>query len=303
MNKVVFATYAQSNEELANIITMTESIRQFAGKYKDAPVWVYVSEYFDTPDSIFLKNLTGLDVELKTGHAPEDAMWFYYAGKTYASGEAEAAAEKAGADILIWMDEDTVILQEPEKLILGENIGLAYRPVMHNRSGSLYSEPPDQFWSRIYEKLKITDEMLFPMVTPADNQTIRAYFNAGLLAVRPRYGILRAWGESFKILYTDSVLADMCRSDVERRIFIHQTALVGAVLPRLDRSQMIELPGTYNYPLFFNQMFESSEEFESIDDIVTMRYDVYFRNPDPDWSQKLQGPPEKIAWLTARLGE
>jgi lipopolysaccharide biosynthesis glycosyltransferase len=141
------------------------------------------------------------------------------------------------------------------------------------------------------------------MVTPADRQKVRAYFNAGLLVVRPEKGVLRKWGQDFTRLIEDTVLVNMCRENVDKRIFLHQTALVGAVLNTLARDELVELPASYNYPLFFEQMFEASSEFGTIDGITTLRYDVYFRNPDPRWSEKLKGPAEKIAWLKARLGK
>jgi hypothetical protein len=299
---IVFATYAQSEEGLRYVYFLAESIREFAGRFKDAPIWVYVPEGFDKLNDDLAKRFSTLDVEIRTSRTPEEAEWFYFAEKVFAAGEAEAAADGKVA-LLVWMDEDTIVLQEPKDFLLGKGISYAYRPVMHNRSGSLYDEKPNAFWSRIYEKLEIDDEALFPMVTPADRQKIRAYFNAGLLVVRPEEGILRKWGRDFTVLYRDSVLAQMCRDDVTNRIFIHQTALVGAVLNLIDRSEMIELSENYNYPIFFHQQWEAEKAFDSIDDIITLRYDVYFRNPDPEWSNKLKGPAHIVSWLKQRLGK
>ena len=299
---IIFATYAESEEELLHARYLAESIHAFAGEYSDSPVWVYVPTAFADRAESVLKDLRASGVEIRTTDVPEDAKWFYYSGKVFAAGLAEAAAEDV-ATVLVWMDEDTIVLQEPADFALSAGIGFAYRPVMHNRSGSLYDEPPDLFWSRIYEKLSVDSGSLFPMVTPADRQTIRAYFNAGLLVVRPEHGILHKWGESFKTLYRDSVLAEMCRDDVNKRIFLHQTALVGAVLNTLDKTAMCELSDHYNYPIFFKRMFGAVSEFESIDDIVTLRYDVYFRDPDPDWSDQLKGPAHLISWMKERLGK
>ena len=299
---IIFATYAETDEELRHALYLAESIRDYAGQYRKAPIWVYVAETFAPTDALVTKTLEELGVEIRTSRTPEASRRFYYAGKTLASGLAETAAAKK-ASLLVWMDEDTIILQEPDALALPDRIGLAYRHVMHNRSGTLYGQPPNEFWSRIYEKLDIDDSLLFPMVTPADQQTINAYFNAGLLVVRPEHGILRAWGESFKVLYEDSALASMCDDDVTNRIFLHQTALVGAVLHTLKKHEMVELSEQYNYPIFFHQQFDATAAFESIEDVVTLRYDIYFRNPDPEWASKLKGDAQKIAWLKARLGE
>lgn len=298
---IILASYADSDESLRNLLIMAESIREFGGRFSSSPIMIYMSDEFNNPDKSIIDRLTGLGTQFRTSSIPDDANWLYYSGKTFAAGQAESDIENA-VDILIWMDEDTVVLREPSELDLCADIAFAYRPVMHNRSGSLYSEPPNPFWDRIYRLLDIDGSLLFPMVTPADRQTIRAYFNAGLLAVRPEEGILRNWGRSFEVLYRDAVLAGMCRDDVEKRIFLHQTALVGTV-KLIDKSRMKQLPLTYNYPLFFQRQYDAVGEFDSIYDIVTLRYDVYFRNPDPEWKEKLKGPSEKVGWLRQKLGK
>ncbi|UCC78526.1 MAG: hypothetical protein JSW64_09590 [Candidatus Zixiibacteriota bacterium] len=299
---IIFGTFAETGEQLRHALFLVESVRTFAGKYKDAPIWVCIPPHLLGKNRQLEGSITALKATIKTSEAPEEALRFYFARKVYAAGKAEAEAE-GNADILVWMDEDTIVLSEPKDFKLKDGIGFAYRPVMHNRSGSLYSEPPGSFWSRIYEILSVDDNLLFPMVTPADRQTIRAYFNAGLLVVRPERRILRRWGEDFTTLYTDSILADMCDNDIEKKIFIHQTALVGAVLNNLSKEEMIELSDRYNYPIFFHQQYEAEKEFGSIEDIITLRYDVYFRNPDPEWDKKLKGPPRIVKWLQERLGK
>lgn len=297
---VVFATYASSQEELQHACFLAESIREFAGSLCEAPVWVYVPDNVETPLEDIKEMFAPLDVSVRTSHTPEPAAWFYYAGKTFAAGKAETEAESE-ASVLVWMDEDTIVLRDPTAFRLDPDCSFAYRPVMHNRSGTLYGQKPNRFWQRIYEVLEIAGEALFPMTTPADGQEINAYFNAGLLVVRPEKRTLRNWGRYFEKLYTDSALVAMCREKVDNRIFLHQTALVGAVLNHLDREELTELPAEYNYPLFFEQMFGANREFGSIEGIATLRYDVYFRNPDPEWQSKLSGPTDRIGWLGQRL--
>ncbi len=297
---VVFATYAADQEQLQHAFRLSESIRTFAGRFKDAPVWAYMPpELFNArPDLV--ERLRLLGVECRTSTAPHESLRFHYTGKVFASGDAEASA-CGSADLLVWMDSDTFVLDEPKEFAIPDTVSFAYRPVMHNRSGSAWGQSPDLFWSRIYEKLAISDMDLFRMKTPADEIEIRTYFNAGLVIVRPERGILRQWVEDFMLLYSDSTLAEMCDADIEKRIFIHQTALVGAV-KSVPREEMMELSDRYNYPIFFHRQFHAVHEFDSIENIVTLRYDVYFRDPDPDWHLQLKGPKDRIDWLVERLG-
>jgi hypothetical protein len=95
----------------------------------------------------------------------------------------------------------------------------------------------------------------------------------------------------------------LCRGEEKWRIFLHQAALVGAVLNLVDQSQLVELDNRYNYPLFFEEHWQSADRFDDISDVVTLRYDTYFRDPAPRWAQMLTGRTEVIDWLTARFGE
>ena len=299
---LIFAAYAESEEQLQHIVFTAESIREYAGRFADAPLWVYMPQTLLDKGMPVLERLRRTGAEIKTSDTPEDARWFYYAGKVFAAAEAEREAAGRGA-VLVWMDEDTIVLNEPSAFDLPDTVAFAYRPVMHNRSGTLHGQPVNPFWKRIYELLKLDPEAQFAMTTPADKQQIRAYFNAGLLVVRPEKEILRNWAKCFQTLYRDSTLAQMCREDVVNRIFLHQTALVGAVMPAVGQEQMTELSDDYNYPMFFKRMYGAEEEFDSVENIVTLRYDIYFQNPEPDWSEQLKGDPAKIAWMKERLGK
>lgn len=299
---LVFGVFAETEEQKKHAGILAESIRTFAGAFKDAPVWIYMPESILKGDDGFQEKMDSLEVEVKTSRTPAASSSFYFAGKVFAAAEAEAEA-KGTAQILAWLDEDTVVFKEPRAFLLDDGVSLAYRPVMHKNIGSDFSKPPDEFWSRVYEKLSVPEDSVFSMTTPADEAAIRPYFNAGLLVVRPDRGVLRKWAESFPELYEDPKLVEMCDKDVYKRIFLHQAALAGAILSHLKREEMVELSSIYNYPLFFHEKFQSKKKFDSVDEAVTIRYDVYFRNPTLGWSRRLKGPKEKAAWLRERFSK
>jgi len=294
-HEVVFAVFAEDAEQASHLVVLVESIRKFTGRFRESPIWIYVPYGLEL-DQDTERKFVAYKVDVRRSRAPEPALEYFFSRKVFAA----AAAEKQAVDrteILIWVDEDTVFLKEPQELIPDPGISLGYRPVMHPNIGSLYDEPVDAFWRRVYANLEVSDTSVFPMVTAADGITIRPYFNAGLLVVRPERGILRKWAEGFPKLYEDEILAAMCREDRRKRIFIHQAALTGAILNLLRRKEMKELPPSYNYPLFFDEMFGAPRKFDDISDAVSLRYDVFFRNAPPDWSRRLKGPVEIIDWL------
>jgi hypothetical protein len=243
-----------------------------------------------------------MGVQIIPSEIPDPARRFFYGGKAYAAAAAERAAEgKYG--LLIWLDDDTVVLDEPSEFALGSEISLAYTPVMHNRSGMLYDEEPNPFWARIYELLKLSDDELFPMVTPADHDTIRAYFHCGQYSLRPEKGILRQWAEDFTVLSEDSVLVDMCRETQNYRIFLHQTALTSAILHKIGRDEMVPLSDRYNYPIFFERQYGADQPYDNIEGVATMRCVVSLEKIGENWSEDLSGPPDRIAWLKNNMIE
>ena len=298
--KIIFATFAEQESDLARIQVMIESIQAFAGRFKDAPIWIYLTEGLLASESDLLPTIESLGAEFRLGEAPEEATWFYPSRKVFASAQAEAAA--AGkADILAWLDVDTIFLQEPGEFLLPKAKSLGYRPVMHRNISPLYKEPLDDFWKRAYDNMSTPESLAFPMVTVADGDMVRPYINAGCLVVRPERGLLRKWAETFPLLYKDPVLKEMCRQDERKRIFIHQVALSGAVMKHLGRGEMLELSDKINYPIFFREMFGAKRDFHNIKDAVTIRYESFFDSAPPDWDKVLSGPPDRIAWLKARF--
>jgi hypothetical protein len=296
---IVFATYAEDAASLRNVALMAESIRTFGGACSGQPIRAYMPADL-AGDRETEAMLEGLGVEIRPSETPEDALWFYFAGKVFASAAAEKDAT-GEAEILAWLDEDTIMLQEPREFLLPEGKTLGYRPVMHKNIGTLQTDAIDTFWGRVFGLLGVPDSSLFPMVTPADGDTIRPYFNAGCLIVRPERGVMARWAKCFQTVYRDSLLADMCRDDSKRRVFIHQAALAGAILANLDRDELIELSPSINYPIFFEQMFGARRTFDDLTGVVTFRHESYFKLPAKDWDKKLKGPADRIAWMKEHL--
>jgi hypothetical protein len=298
---MIFTTFADDASSISNVRLMAESIRAFGGRYKDAPIWLYMPAELVEQEAAALEDFKTVVVQIKTSETPEAAEWFFYSGKVYAAARAEAEAT-GRASILVWLDVDTIMLQEPVEFDLPAGKSLGYRPVMHKNVGLLFTEPPDAFWGRAFDLLAVSDTSFFPMVTPADSDTIRPYFNAGCLALRPERGLMAEWVECFTKLYSDSAMTEMCRADRMKRIFIHQVALTGAILRHLERAEMMELSDRFNYPIFFEQMFGAKHVFNDLTGVVTLRHEYYFKNPAPDWDKQLKGPTDRIKWMKEYLG-
>jgi hypothetical protein len=298
--QLVFATYAGVQAELVNTVLLTRSIRAFAGSLSQAAVWVYLPPELLEQESTLVAELTALDVSLKTSTPPADATWYYYTAKVFAAAAAEEAAAGNSA-ILAWLDEDTILLHEPGEFLLSPEKSFGYRPVMHRNICPRYEEPLDDFWEHVYQLMSVDEAALFPMTTPAFGDRVRPYFNAGCLVVRPERKLLRKWAEQWGLLYNDQRLRGMSEEDQRKRIFLHQVALIGAVLNTIEQGEMLEFSDQVNYPLFFQKMFGAEHPFDDVSEVVSLRHESFYRNGSPAWLDLLQGPRDRIDWIRENL--
>lgn len=298
---ITFATYVARESELGNACILARSLRAFGGRHRDAPICVYAHCDLVDGDTAFRSEMDSLGITMNVVAEIEDeAAWYHYAQKVEAAAQAEADLAASG-ELLAWVDEDTVFLQDPEEFELPEGVHLGYRPVMHRNIGLRMDEPIDAFWARVYANLSVTPDTFFPMVTPADDETIRPFFNAGCLVVRPERGLLRAWADAWPKLYRDPELKRICQTDIRKRIFLHQAALTGAILNHLEPGERRELSPRINYPIFFKEMFGGNHDFDDLTDVTSLRHESWFRDPAPDWEQRLKGPADRIEWIRTHV--
>lgn len=295
MENIVFATFAQDESEVEQALVLAKSLRSFGGDMKDGPFWLYLPIESPELQEKIGNRASVLNIEVRTSATPEAALNYYYSGKTFAAGNAEGNA--AGYfKILAWLDADNVIVREPKDFLLKDGVCFGWRPVMLKLIGSAYNEPPDEFWARLYDKFSVKQEAVFPITTPVDSAQIRAYFNAGILIVRPKRGILRKWSVFYEKLYSDPFYQEECKKDVRKRIFLHQTALAGAVLNMLSRDEMTCFDDRYNYPFFFFEKYPADKQLKSLDDAITIRHDgVMYR--DKDWKKKMNDTSKIAEWI------
>ena len=297
MSGLTFATTAIGRDP-TRAIMLFDSLRTFGGELANSPCIMLIAETrVPLPEEV-RKRLSALDVHLVPYAIDEQAARFPLAPLAYAAARAEQEV-KGNTEILVWMNEDTLIVRPPVEFLLQKDINLAYRPVHHTRIGSVYERPPDDFWSLIYQHCGISADRAFPMETCIRDNTIRAYFNAGLLVVRPECRLLETWLDHFKKLYRHPDFQPFFNSDVIYMVFMHQVVLSGVILNVFGRDELLLLPATVNYPL--NLHLECSAEYrpESLNDLTTCRYEGIENLQDALQVILVQEPLR--SWLNERL--
>lgn len=303
--QTVFASVAGSVDAAASVLLLARSLRRFGGELSTSPMWVLQPRSLtdlaggeaDYPLRAAYDEARLRERRIEVAAGPNDLP---FALKVHAAATAEARADGT-ARVLVFMDPDTLILNEPHDVRLPTGKGFGYRPVHHRLIGSLMGESPDAFWSSMYELCQVPETSVFPMTTCADRQVIRAYFSAGLLVVRPELGLLRHWRDTFVAVGSDPRLIEHYEADGIYRVFIHQAVLAGAILGRIPRSEMVELPELMNYPLHLHSQYSARHRAASLDEVISCRYEGSFE--DPDWASVIQVSEGLERWLDGELAQ
>lgn len=277
---------------------LVESLQEFGGRYKRTHVLGMVPAGEDYLSAETQAGLEDRGVRLIPFEVDEQALKFPLGAKVFAAAAAEG--EVVGkADVLVWMDPDTLILQEPAALALENDKRLGYRPVHHRLIGSRWEAPLDDFWALVYKHCGVPEARPFPMTTHLGDDEIRPYFNAGILVVRPEDGLLTGWREDFSRLFQQEAFAAFYEQDPLYAVFMHQAVLGGVLLNRLDPDAMNLLPETFNYPLHLHHEVPAERRPERLNDLVTCRYDAL--PEDPDWWGRIRIDDPLKSWLAERV--
>lgn len=295
MDGLIFAfmqTYTGNERES---LLLARSLRTFGGKLANHPLWLMVPQKLESVSRPTLRALEEVGIRFNRFKVPGDALQFPFGGKVYAAAAAETLASNE-ADILVWMDSDTVFTGEPSEVVLGENVSLGYRPVMLKNISSLYDEPVNAFWDFIYKGCNTVEEDISLMLTTIDKVRIRPQFNAGLLCVRPKVGLLRAWRNNFERLYQQSELVTFYQEHVLYRIFVHQAILSATLLASLKKEDMQDLGQRLNYPVFLEMDADIARN------AATLRYDEFKFFEGTDWENKIDLNEQVQTWLQTQVG-
>ena len=279
---------------------LAESIRKFGGDDSSCPIWVMLPN--GQISEAARRALLALDAQVFPFEIDPAVLEFPFAGKVLAAAEAEVLAGDQTAS-LVWMDSDTILVGDATDLLLKEGISLAYRPVMVTLISSLYDQPVDAFWEQVYRYCSVPPERAFATTTVIDEKKIRAYFNAGLLAVRPDKGLLRAWRDNFIRLYLQADFQKFYQEHDLYRIFAHQAILAGTALSQLERGEFYELSSKYNFPIHLIDKLPTERRPKRLNDLVTCRYDVFERLASPEWRNSIRVEEPLLGWLDDQLSQ
>ena len=281
---MIFATMPAFGGDGKEVMMLAHSIRRWAGCFARADIVVMDPEQAPLrPDA--RQTLVDLGATVIPFKVPEAALKFPFAQKVFAAAEAE---KKAEAELLIWMDADTLVLEEPAAFDLpaGKTIGCC--PVQLKNISALANEAPNAFWQAVYAGCGTPAGQIFNITTTVDHTQLQAHFNAGLLVVRPEAGLLQAWAENFARLYAAPAFHPFYTENKLYQIFVHQAVLAATLMARLPEEAFCLFPERYNVAVFLRSHFAGMPT-----DPITLRYDEMVFFEDPKWTTGGKNADEK----------
>ncbi len=286
-----FATLAIPPFWQKETMLLVKTLRKFGGPFADSSVLVLTRQ--EKPlSSRSMKQFEDLNVVWGKFRIEEEAENFPLSVVPFAAAAAEQ--NLAGkADQLIWLLPDTLILNPPVDFSLNKTHRLAYRPVHHKNIGSDFNKPPDDFWQKIYQHCNVPEAHLFNMET-CYRETVRPYFNAGILGTRPEDGVMSAWLDTFQRTYRHPDFVPFFKTR-KYALFMHQAVLSGAIMNKYLPDQITELAESYNYPLHMHKKYPQQGRAESLNQLITVRYEK--TRLLPKFLSQIQVDPPLSDWL------
>ncbi len=297
MKDLIFACLLSPGEKEQDALRLARSLRTFGGEYSFNPIWMLTTRNeADLSDST-RQQLYSLGARLVTFEMDPAEKPFPFLTYVTAAGLAEGLALGL-ASFLAWLGSDTLVLQEPSPFVLPVGKSFGGCPVHLKLLGSGFDEPVNDFWRIIYQQCEVDVEHIFSMTTIADEQPLRAYFNAGMLVVRPERGLLRAWQSDFERIYPLAELEPFYRQSELYKIFMHQAVLAGSLLSSLRLDEFQRLPYEVNYPLHLHSKLREGRRPTQMSQLITCRYEDFAETfGDPDVRALLETDPVMRQWL------
>jgi len=273
---LVFAMLVTSptEEQQANILI--NSIRDFGGRYAGCPVYLFISDTVNAScRSITASNVTFIPIDVS------DTLPKYpFLSKVFACAMAEELAQ-GKSEILVWMDVDGLVLNEPDEFYLGKNKKIAIRPVnLRNNVGLLINNPADPYWQKIYDYTGLATDKVPVVETLVDTRKIRSYLNCAIFSIRPDQGIFREWKRLFLLLAHDREYQNNACITDNHKIFLHQAVLSAIVSSRIKKNEIQWFSQKAGYPLHHHNELPQEKKAGRLNQLESLIYERLWDVPN-----------------------
>ena len=270
---------------------LISSIRQFGGVVKDCPIYSFqprkskkVSK--ETLQFFEKNNVNFIDIELNKNYG-----FYPLANKPLICAWAE---QNIDSEILIFLDSDVVVFNQPDEMIDLSNYDVRLRPVDIIGSGSDgKTDANAAYWDQLYQQLGVNSRK--HITTTLDSQHILAYWNTGHIVSKRSTGLYGQWKQNFEMMISKKLIPS-------NGLFFTEQISLAASVSALDL-KVAEFGNCYNYPIHLHhKLVETNRSAARPDDLISIHYhDLFSESHIPDHIEQYLNENDRGKWFLEML--
>lgn len=286
---VTFVSSVESGALEAQAVRLAASVRRWGGALATCPIIIVTSRRGAPLHAATRRALHELDVTYIHQHVREPYGWYKYMAKLNALRVAE---QYASTETLVWLDTDTLLLNEAPgfRLPEGDEFGACAASSHGGTTGP--NDPNEAWWAAMCKAVGLSLDDLPWVTTLIDRKRVRLYFNSGVFAYRRGSRLQREFHDCIERILDAGIISR--RTGVT---FVEQSSLSLAVI-RLGLTYRA-WPEPYNFNV--GHGLERYYRPEGMREAHVLHYHNYMR-PDA-WPRLLtmlsETRPPVAQWLSS----
>ena len=220
-------------------LLLLRSLRMFGGSFANVPVFAYQPRKHFKISNRTKKELKKLDVILIDEVLNKKYKYYALANKPIVCAHAE---ENLAYNQIVFLDSDTLVLNEPKALLLGKGYDVGLAPV-YSKGIGIFDEKDDNFdyWSSLFNIIGSNINGQPTISTLLDDEKILGYWNSAVITSKKSSGLYCKWRDNlFKVL-------DVGLKPKSSIYFVEESTVSATILA--EKSNIFSLPVSHNFPL------------------------------------------------------
>lgn len=245
---------------------LCRSIRRYAGRYCNAPIYTFQPRRGTEIDTETRNVLADLGVIHNTEPLNRDFHDYPHGNKIFVCARAE---EVLNEDVLVFLDSDTFFTGPPAELDLPAEAVAAIRPADSVLNSTGPGHTNEDYWTRVCNLSQLES---MPFLETEVGRRVRAYFSAGLIAVRRRAGLFREWKSDFTRLVRERCIPEA--GGIRR---MDEVSLAVTLARVFNRVRILD--DRYNYLVEKRDRLRSPWREAQLEELVHVHYRRWFNKP------------------------
>lgn len=230
----------------AQTILAVECLRKFGGRFANAPVLAIVPRLGPSLTRETKRRFKALNVQLIQEDLKHPYSWYCYMNKALSAMLAE---KYASTEQLIWLDSDTLVVDEPSLLWLEPNTDFAICAVDKNVGSTGPGDKNEPYWQELCNYYGINIDQLPWILTETDQQKVRFRLHSGVYAFRRSAGLGQGFLDASEKMIESrigySAKFPLPGDDVALAFAVVMLGLNWQILPRLYNYEMTPSSSIY----------------------------------------------------------